>query len=45
MTELRLPEINRVLLSGRLTHDPEMLAGADRVLHLRDGRLASAAPA
>ena len=22
MTELRLPEINRVLLSGRLTHDP-----------------------
>ena len=28
-----------------VTHDPEMLAGADRVLHLRDGRLASAAPA
>jgi putative ABC transport system ATP-binding protein len=23
-----------------VTHDPEMLAGADRVLHLRDGRLA-----
>ncbi len=29
MTELRLPEINRVLLSGRLTHDPEMRYAAD----------------
>ena len=25
-----------------VTHDPEMLAGADRVLHLRDGRLEAA---
>jgi len=27
-----------------VTHDPEMLAGADRVLHLRDGRLGDARP-
>ena len=29
MTELRLPEINRVILSGRLTHDPERRYAAD----------------
>jgi single-strand DNA-binding protein len=29
VTELRLPEINRVLLSGRLTHDPERRYAAD----------------
>jgi len=29
VTELRLPEINRVLLSGRLTHDPEQRYAAD----------------
>ena len=29
MTELKLPEINRVLLSGRLTRDPERRYAAD----------------
>lgn len=29
MTELKLPEVNRVLLSGRLTRDPEKRAAAD----------------
>ena len=29
MTELKLPEINRVLLSGRLTRDPELRYAAD----------------
>lgn len=29
MTELRLPEINRVLLAGRLTRDPDKRFGAD----------------
>lgn len=29
MTELKLPEINRVLLSGRLTRDPELRYASD----------------
>ena len=29
MTELKLPEINRVLLSGRLTRDPDLRYAAD----------------
>lgn len=29
MTELKLPEINRVMLSGRLTHDPERRYASD----------------
>jgi len=29
MTELKLPEVNRVLLSGRLTRDPEARFAAD----------------
>jgi single-strand DNA-binding protein len=29
VTELKLPEINRVLLSGRLTRDPELRYAAD----------------
>ncbi len=29
MTELRLPELNRVLLSGRLTRDPDRRYAAD----------------
>ena len=29
MSELRLPEVNRVLLSGRLTRDPDRRYGAD----------------
>ena len=29
MTELRLPEINRLLLAGRLTRDPDRRYGAD----------------
>jgi len=29
VTELRLPEINRVVLSGRLTHDPERRYASD----------------
>lgn len=29
MTELKLPEVNRVLLSGRLTRDPDKRAAAD----------------
>ncbi len=29
MTELRLPEINRVMLSGRLTRDPDARFAAD----------------
>ena len=29
MTQLKLPEINRVLLSGRLTQDPELRYAAD----------------
>ena len=29
MTELKLPEVNRVLLSGRLTRDPERRFAAD----------------
>lgn len=29
MSELRLPEINRVLLSGRLTHDPDKRYASD----------------
>jgi single-strand DNA-binding protein len=29
MTDLRLPEINRVLLAGRLTRDPDKRFGAD----------------
>ena len=52
MTELKLPEINRVLLSGRLTRDPDHRYAADgteittldlafhRHYRGRDGRLA-----
>jgi len=52
VTELKLPEINRVLLSGRLTRDPERRYAADgtevtsldlafnRHYRGRDGRLA-----
>ena len=29
MTELRLPDVNRVLLSGRLTRDPELRYASD----------------
>lgn len=29
MTELKLPEVNRVLLSGRLTRDPDKRVAAD----------------
>jgi len=29
MTELRLPEVNRVLLSGRLTRDPQLRYASD----------------
>lgn len=52
MTELKLPEINRVMLSGRLTRDPEPRFAADgtavtsftlafhRRYRARDGRYA-----
>src|SRR6266508_3859915 len=52
MAELRLPEINRVLLSGRLTRDPDRRYAADgtqvtsftlafhRRYRARDGRFA-----
>jgi single-strand DNA-binding protein len=52
MTELKLPEINRVMLSGRLTRDPEPRYAADgtqvtsftlafrRRYRARDGRYA-----
>ena len=55
MTELKLPEINRVLLSGRLTRDPEPRFAADgtavtsftlafhRRYQARDGRYAEQA--
>lgn len=51
MTELKLPEVNRVLLSGRLTRDPDKRAAADgtrvtilplafnRRFHGRDGNV------
>jgi putative ABC transport system ATP-binding protein len=41
MDVLRAEVANAALVV--VTHDPEMLAGADRVLHLRDGRLEEAA--
>jgi len=52
MTELKLPEVNRVILSGRLTRDPEPRYAADgtavtsftlafhRRYRARDGRFA-----
>lgn len=52
MSELRLPEVNRVLLSGRVTRDPDQRYAADgtaitsftlafhRRFRARDGRMA-----